>query len=123
MPERMPGTVMTMLYNMIALCAVAALLPAPARAAEKEFLIEIRDHRFVPAEVHVPAGEKLRIVLENQEDVPEEFDSHALNREKHVPPHGRVVLFVGPLEPGRYLFEGENSADAGSAALGVVVVP
>jgi hypothetical protein len=32
-----------------------------------------------------------------------------------------VVLFIGPLEAGRYLYEGENDGSHGSAALGVVV--
>jgi len=74
------------------------------------------------AELNIPSGVKVRIILDNQDDTPEEFDSHALNREKHVPPKSRVTLFIGPLDPGRYLFEGETSESRGNAALGVLVV-
>jgi len=30
-------------------------------------------------------------------------------------------LFIGPLDPGRYLYEGESSDIPGGAALGVIV--
>ena len=101
--------------------ALALAAPVRAASAEPEFTIEIRDHRFIPAEVKIPAGVKVRIVLDNRDPVAEEFDSHALNREKHVPPNARVTIFVGPLEPGRYIFEGESDGTRGGPALGVVV--
>ncbi len=106
-------------------CALvlAVLSCTSAIAADPEFVIRIHEHRFDPAELHVPEGRKFRIVLLNLDDAPEEFDSHALNREKHIAPKGRVELYLGPLEAGRYLFEGESTAAPGSAALGVIVVP
>ncbi len=94
----------------------------PAIASEPEFVIRIKDHKFIPAQLGIPAGTKVRIILENQGETPEEFDSHALNREKHVPARSRVTLFIGPLEAGRYLFEGESGEHPGGAALGVLVV-
>lgn len=78
-----------------------------ARAAESEVRLLIKDHRFTPAEVSVPAGQKLRLRVENQDATAEEFESYALNREKIVPPGGTVVLFIGPLKPGRYEFFGD----------------
>jgi hypothetical protein len=107
------------------LCLVVSLgllAAAPSIGADTEFVIQIKDHRFIPAELHVPRGIKIRLVLDNQDEMPEEFDSHSLNREKHVPAKSRVTLFVGPLAPGRYLFEGENHDSSGGAALGVIVV-
>ncbi len=103
--------------------AFAALACSTAIGADPEFLITIHEHRFDPAELHVPEGKKIRLVLQNLDDHAEEFDSHVLNREKHVPPKGRVTIYIGPLEPGRYLYEGESSEAPGSAALGVIVVP
>ncbi len=98
------------------------LLPANSfAAAEPEYLIRIVQHRFVPAELHIPAGIKVRIVLDNQQETAEEFDSHSLNREKHVPPKSQAAIFIGPLAPGRYVYEGESEA-AGGPALGVIVV-
>lgn len=50
----------------------------------------IKDHRFTPAEVKAPAGQKIRLVIENQDPTPEEFESYALNREKIVPGGGQL---------------------------------
>jgi hypothetical protein len=65
----------------------------------------------------VPAGQKLRLVVENQDPTPEEFESYALNREKVVPGHGRIVVYVGPLEPGMYEFFGEFNMAAARGRL------
>jgi hypothetical protein len=99
-------------------CAVLAL---PALCGEADFIINVKDHHFVPAEVHIPAGRKVRVIIQNDGDGAEEFDSHSLNREKHIPAHSSVVLFLGPLDAGRYIFEGENDVARGAAALGVIV--
>jgi sulfur transfer protein SufE len=85
-------------------------LSATASAAEPEIRQVIKDHRFTPTEVKAPAGQKLRLVIENQDATPEEFESYALNREKIVPGGSKIVVFVGPLKPGRYEFFGEFNA-------------
>jgi plastocyanin len=98
---------------LLAMAAVHALASPRAQAAEPDFALVIKDHRFTPAELAVPAGQKVRILIENQDPTPEEFESYALNREKIVPANGRIVVFVGPLKPGRYEFFGEfNQATA-----------
>ncbi len=83
---------------------------ATAMAAEPEIRLVLKDHRFSPAEVTAPAGTKIRLVVENQDSTPEEFESYALNREKIVPAGGKIVVYVGPLKPGRYEFFGEFNA-------------
>ena len=90
-------------------------------AAEPAYVIKIVRHQFVPAELHIPRGIKVRIVLDNQQETAEEFDSHSLNREKHVPPKTQATIFIGPLPPGRYVYEGESEV-TGGPALGVIVV-
>jgi hypothetical protein len=81
-----------------------------AGAAEPEIRLVLKDHRFNPSEATAPAGQKLRLVIENQDATPEEFESYALNREKIVPGGGKIVVYVGPLKPGRYEFFGEFNA-------------
>jgi hypothetical protein len=89
------------------------LLPTLAVSEPPEFHIVIQDHQFHPAELVVPAGQKLRLTVENRDATPEEFESYDLNREKIVPGHGRIVVFVGPLRPGKYGYFGEfNPATA-----------
>ena len=81
-----------------------------AWAAETEIPLVLKDHRFNPPEITAPAGQKVRLVIQNQDATPEEFESYALNREKIVPAGGKIVVYVGPLKPGRYEFFGEFNA-------------
>jgi len=99
--------------------ALGILAITPAISAEPEFVIQIKNHQFIPAELRVPAGEKVQIVVDNQDDTPEEFESYSLNREKHVPAKSRITLFIGPLTAGRYVYQGEDRTD-GVMALGVI---
>jgi plastocyanin len=87
--------------------AIFATLALPVTAAEPEVRLVLENHRFTPAEVSVPAGQKVRLVVENRDATPEEFESYSLNREKIVPGGGKIVVYVGPLKPGRYEFFGE----------------
>ncbi len=93
-------------------------LPVVALAADPEFTIQLREHRFTPSEIKVPAGTKVKLIIENQDPTPEEFDSFALNREKIVFANSRGIVFIGPLKPGRYEFIGEFNQES---AKGVVV--
>jgi len=76
-------------------------------AAVPEIRIEIRDHLFFPSTIEVPANQKVRLLISNEDRTPEEFESYELNREKVIPAKSKTVIFVGPLEPGEYPFFGE----------------
>ncbi len=78
-----------------------------AMAATEEIEIIIRDHLFFPAEVVVPAGQKIKLRIINQDPTPEEFESYELNREKVIAGNRQTVIFIGPLSPGEYPFFGE----------------
>jgi plastocyanin len=98
--------------------ACGLLLGAGLAAAEDtDVRLVIREHKFVPAEITVPARKKIKLVIENQDATAEEFESDELKREKVVPPKGRVTIFVGPLEPGRYPFFGEFHKDTAKGVL------
>lgn len=97
----------------IALALLLASFCQPALAADPEFRLEIQNHRFVPAELKIPAGQKVKLLILNKDDTPEEFESKPLNREKIIPAGAKVTVFVGPLKPGQYHFFGEfNPATA-----------
>lgn len=98
---------------------VLTLLASTASLAADpiEFKLVIKDHRFVPAELKVPAGQKIKLVVENQDATPEEFESYSLNREKIVPGKGKIVVMVGPLKPGKYEFFGEFNMDTAQGVL------
>jgi plastocyanin len=102
-----------------ALLLVACLpVTLPAAAADDEFKLMIQDHRFQPAELVVPAGKKVKLVVENRDATPEEFESHALNREKVIAGKSTATILIGPLKPGSYPFVGEYNE---SSAKGVIV--
>lgn len=93
--------------KLLALFSLLALVSFGSWAADNEFTLVIRDHRFEPAEVRVPANQKIKLVVHNQDKTVEEFESHELNREKVIAAGAKAIIFVGPLKPGRYQFSGE----------------
>ncbi|MEK7811706.1 MAG: cupredoxin domain-containing protein [Pseudomonadota bacterium] len=92
---------------MKSLYVAALLLPLAAFASEDNFTLVIKNHTFQPSELIVPAGKKIKLRIENQDATPEEFESYALNREKVISGNGKITLFIGPLDAGRYPFFGE----------------
>lgn len=91
----------------IAAAFAVGLSSAVAQTADPEFTLTIKNHRFEPTELKVPAAKKVKLIVDNQDATPEEFESHDLNREKVIAPKSKATIFVGPLKPGRYNFVGE----------------
>lgn len=94
--------------------AVAALLFSGAlAAADATYTIVFKDHLIVPAQLEVPAGKKIKLIVDNQDATPEEFESYSLNREKIIPGNTKAIIYIGPLKPGTYDIFGEfNPATA-----------
>jgi len=86
---------------------IALLLSQSALADTAEATLTIKNHRFSPAELSVPAGSKIKLTVNNQDATPEEFESHDLNREKVIPGSSKAIIWIGPLKPGSYAFVGE----------------
>src|SRR5262249_21623995 len=90
------------------LVVIVSLLVAgtsPARA--DDYVLTIKTHQFNPAEIKVPANQRVAITVINEDATPEEFESSALKVEKVVAGKSRAVVRIGPLKPGRYPFIGE----------------
>src|ERR1700747_2310748 len=71
------------------------------------YTLVIKDHRFQPTEIEIPAGQKIALIVKNDDPTPEEFESTELRREKVVPGGQQVTVYIGPLKPGRYEFFGD----------------
>jgi plastocyanin len=102
---------------MAALLIGAFTTPLLARAETPEFTIVIKDHRFEPAEIVVPAETKVKLVIDNRDATPEEFESHELRREKVIAGGSKASVWVGPLKPGTYAFFGEYHEDTAKGRL------
>lgn len=101
------------------LCAVAlAMASWVVHAADPEFTIVIREHKFEPSEVKVPVGKKVKLIVDNQDASAEEFESHALKREKVIAGKSKATITIGPLKKGRYPFVGEFNE---KTAKGVII--
>lgn len=98
---------------------LALLMPLAAIADDAVvFTLVLKDHRFQPAELTVPAGKKIKLLIENRDETSDEFESFELNREKVLPGQRTTTLFIGPLEEGRYPYIGEFSEET---AKGVII--
>ena len=98
-------------------CLMLLAASAAAAAVPAQYTLTIRAHKFVPAELVVPANARFKLIVVNEDPTPEEFESHELNREKIITGKGRVTVFLGPLKSGRYPFFGEFHMATAQGAL------
>ena len=100
---------------------LALLLAIEAADAQEPVRIDVtlKDHRFSPSEIRVPAGKPAIITLHNADATAEEFESQALDIEPIIAGGRRGLVRLHPLAPGRYPFMDEFHSDT---AQGVVIV-
>jgi hypothetical protein len=92
----------------IALAASVWLAQAPLGAEElRSFNLLIKDGRFVPATLQVPANTKFRLLITNEGPGAEEFESIVLRKEKVLAAGASSFLIFQPLKPGSYKFFGD----------------
>ncbi len=100
------------------LSLIMLFFPAAYAASETvEIHLVIKDHKFQPEQIEVPAGIPLRLTVENQDATIEEFDSPDLKREKIIPGNSSIHIKLAPLKIGSYCFVGEFHADTAKGCL------
>ncbi|MGV8996750.1 MAG: cupredoxin domain-containing protein [Parvibaculaceae bacterium] len=82
------------------------------------FEIKIKDHKFEPARLEVPAGKDFKLVVKNLDTSPEEFESYDFSVEKIIAGGGEGTFNIEGLEAGEHKFFGEFHQDT---ANGVIV--
>jgi plastocyanin len=92
-----------------------AVLASPALA--EDFSLTIKDHRFEPAQLEVPAGKDLTLKVTNADATAEEFESNDFDAEKVIAAGQTAVIKIAPLDPGRYEFFGEYHEDSAKGGL------
>ena len=83
----------------VGVAALLVLVPATLRA--DDLTLTIKDHRFTPAEIKVPANTRVTVTVANDDATPEEFESRAMKIEKVIPGKSKGVVRIGPLKAGR----------------------
>jgi hypothetical protein len=97
---------------------IALLLMATPALADASTEVHLKGHKFYPSTIKVKANQPSMIVLHNDDDSADEFDSSSLKIEKVVPGHDKGNIRVRPLAPGKYPFMGEYHA---ATAQGMVI--
>jgi hypothetical protein len=90
---------------------------APA-LADSPIALTLKNHRFTPSVIKVKPNQTNVIMLFNDDDTADEFDSSSLKVEKVVPGHQKGAVRLRPLPPGKYPFMGEFHA---ATAQGMVI--
>ena len=74
--------------------------------------IVVKNGKFEPSVLEVPAGKRIKIEVSNESTSPIEFESKALKFEKVLAPGARSSVVVNPLKPGEYGFFDEFHPEA-----------
>lgn len=101
--------------TLIVAATLTVVFPALAHAAEQRELV-IKNHRFTTT-VTVPAGRRVKLLVADRDDTPEEFESHDPRREKLIPANSQGTVWVGPLPAGEYGFFGDFHPDTAKGKL------
>ena len=100
------------------LLLAATALAAVALAQELPvFEIVMKDGRFSPERLEVPAGKRLKLVLKNEGRGPAEFENLSMRVEKVLAPGVTSFVVLHGLKPGEYRFVDEFRPEGGSLTL------
>jgi hypothetical protein len=99
--------IMRSIFVAAALAAAVLTPPREAWAQEQTYRVTIKDHKFEPAELEVPANTKFKLIVKNLDPTPEEFEMSNPTREKVVKGGQEGTVNLGPFAPGAYEFFGD----------------
>ena len=84
--------------------SAALLVSASAFAADNEYTLVLKDHKFTPDVLEIPANTKVKLIVKNEDATPAEFESDDFKREKIIKGNSEAKISVGPLKAGEYAF-------------------
>jgi Cupredoxin-like domain len=91
----------------LAISVISFMPISQTHAADLELSLIIKNNKFEPSELKVPANQRVKLNIQNLDKTAEEFESHSMKKEKVIPAGGKAVIYLGPLKPGSYEFIGE----------------
>ena len=99
-PDQLPRRSKMRLRQRVYAAAFVLCFTVAARADNGDIVITIKDGKFAPSEVHVPANTKLKLIVRNQDSSMSEFESVELHCEKTVTPVIRSRPLLARSLPG-----------------------
>jgi plastocyanin len=96
-----------------ALLLAAMLMAGSAYADDAAVKLVMRDGKFDPAVVEVPAGKRFKLEVVNQSKKAMEFESKDLKQEKIIAPGKSATFTINALKPGEYRFFDEFNEATG----------
>jgi len=75
--------------------------------SKNEFLVQIKNHKFIPEIIEVSADKPFQLQVENLDNTIEEFESDDLKKEKLVGANKKITLKIQALKAGEYKFYGD----------------
>ncbi|MGQ0527560.1 MAG: cupredoxin domain-containing protein [Alphaproteobacteria bacterium] len=91
--------------------ATALIICTSVVQAAEDYTLTLKDHKFTPEVLEIPAGQQVKLTIDNQDGTAEEFESHELNREQVIAANSKGVIMVGPVKAGTYDYFGEFNQD------------
>ncbi len=88
--------------SLVSSVALSACLVFAAAAHAEDYVLTLKNNQFSPKVLTIPAGQKNKITVKNQDATPAEFESSDLDREKGVAGNSAITIFIGPLDAGSY---------------------
>lgn len=80
------------------------VFPVLAHAATTLATLVVHNAQLEPNELVLPVNTRVKLLIQNQDNLPFEFESYDLSLEVVVPPQGKRSIFIKPLQPGTYRF-------------------
>lgn len=101
----------------VAVLAVSGTVGPVAADQAREIPVKIKNHKFEPAEIVVPAAKPVTLKVHNLDTSAEEFESKVLGIEKVIAGGASATIRLKPLSKGRYPFVGEFHEDTAKGTI------
>lgn len=99
---------MKMKFHLVIAFAFAAMfgtvLVQPAQAQTAEINITVKDKKFNPATITVPANKPFKLIVKNSDSAAMEIESHKPRFEKVIAPGTTAIINMKALDAGTYSF-------------------
>ncbi len=113
------ATVNVKLGTALLVTVLATAATMQAAHADETYKLTLKDHKFTPAELTIPANERFIIEVENQDATPAEFESFDMKVEKFVIAGGKITLRMRALKAGTYKFFDDYHPDLATGTITV----